>query len=74
VPVIPNAIQSDGADQIVFVALDANHFEKRVVTPAGMRAEPRRCSEGVKAGEKVVTEGSFILKSEMLKSELADED
>ena len=30
--------------------------------------------EGVKAGEKVVTEGSFILKSEMLKSELADED
>ena len=29
--------------------------------------------EGVKAGEKVVTEGSFILKSEMLKGELGEE-
>ena len=26
--------------------------------------------EGLKAGEKIVTEGSFILKSEMLKGEL----
>jgi hypothetical protein len=29
--------------------------------------------EGVKQGEKVVTEGSFILKSEMLKGELGEE-
>jgi multidrug efflux pump subunit AcrA (membrane-fusion protein) len=29
--------------------------------------------EGLKAGENVVTEGSFILKSEMLKGELGEE-
>ena len=29
--------------------------------------------EGVKEGEKVVTDGSFILKSEMLKGELGEE-
>jgi hypothetical protein len=29
--------------------------------------------EGVKHGEKVVSEGSFILKSEMLKGELGEE-
>jgi cobalt-zinc-cadmium efflux system membrane fusion protein len=28
---------------------------------------------GLKEGEKVVTEGSFILKSEMLKGELGEE-
>ena len=73
--VIPdNAIQSDGEDQIVFVALDANHFEKRVVRLGRNEGGAVQVLEGVKAGEKVVTEGSFILKSEMLKSELADED
>jgi hypothetical protein len=29
--------------------------------------------DGVKAGENIVTEGSFILKSEMLKSQLVEE-
>ena len=73
--VIPdNAIQSDGEDQIVFVALDANHFEKRVVMLGRNEGGTVQVLEGVKAGEKVVTEGSFILKSEMLKGEMADED
>jgi multidrug efflux pump subunit AcrA (membrane-fusion protein) len=73
--VVPdNAIQSDGADQIVFVAADAHHFEKRVVTLGRNEGGTVQVLEGVKAGEKVVTEGSFILKSEMLKGEMADED
>jgi multidrug efflux pump subunit AcrA (membrane-fusion protein) len=73
--VVPdNAIQSDGEDQIIFVALDANHFEKRVVTLGRNEGGTVQVLEGVKAGEKIVTEGSFILKSEMLKGELADED
>ncbi len=29
--------------------------------------------DGLKEGERVVTEGSFILKSEMLKGELGEE-
>jgi multidrug efflux pump subunit AcrA (membrane-fusion protein) len=67
------ALQTEGDDQIVFVALDDRHFEKRVVK-TGMEQRGRvAVLEGVKQGEKVVTEGSFILKSEMLKGELGEE-
>jgi multidrug efflux pump subunit AcrA (membrane-fusion protein) len=67
------ALQTDGGDQIVFVALDDRRFEKRVVK-TGMEQRGRvAVLEGVKQGEKVVTEGSFILKSEMLKGELGEE-
>jgi multidrug efflux pump subunit AcrA (membrane-fusion protein) len=67
------ALQTDGGDQIVFVALDDGRFEKRVVK-TGMEQRGRvAVLEGVKQGEEVVTEGSFILKSEMLKGELGEE-
>ena len=64
------ALQSVEDGQIVFVALGEGKFEKRVVK-LGMEQHGRvQVLEGVKAGEKVVTDGSFILKSEMLKSEM----
>ena len=64
------ALQTNGEEVIVFVALDAAKFEKRAVK-LGMERHGRvQVLEGVKAGEKVVGEGSFILKSEMLKSEM----
>ena len=67
------ALQTQGDDQIVFVTLDDYRFEKRVVK-AGMEQRGRvAVLEGVKQGEKVVTEGSFVLKSEMLKDELGEE-
>ena len=68
---IPDAaLQTEGENQIVFVALDGNKFEKRVVK-LGLERDGRvQVLEGVKADEKVVTTGSFILKSELLKSEM----
>ena len=67
------ALQTEGADQIVFVELGGGKFEKRVVK-IGMEQGGRvQVLEGVKEGEKIVTEGSFILKSEMLKGELGEE-
>lgn len=71
---IPDAaLQTEGENQIVFVALGENKFQKRVVRP-GLEEEGRvQVFEGVKPGERVVTEGSFILKSEMLKGELGEE-
>ena len=68
-----NAVLDSGTEQIVFVALDGNKFQKRVVK---IGLEPRgraQVVEGLKAGEKIVTDGSFILKSEMLKGELGEE-
>jgi RND family efflux transporter MFP subunit len=72
--VIPDtAIQTDEDKQVIFVALDGNRFEKRPVK-LGMEQHGRaQVLEGLKVGEKVVTEGSFILKSEMLKGELGEE-
>jgi multidrug efflux pump subunit AcrA (membrane-fusion protein) len=67
------ALQTDGDAQIVFVELGNSRFEKRVVK-TGMEQRGRvAVLDGVKQGEQVVTEGSFILKSEMLKSELGEE-
>jgi len=71
--VIPDsALQTDEENQIIFVALDGNKFQKRVVK-LGMEQRGRaQVLEGLKVGEKIVTDGSFILKSEMLKGELGE--
>lgn len=72
--VIPDtALQSDGDKQVVFVAIGDNKFEKRTVT-LGMEQRGRvQVLDGVTVGEQIVTEGSFILKSELLKGELGEE-
>jgi multidrug efflux pump subunit AcrA (membrane-fusion protein) len=73
--VIPeSALQADEGRQVVFVALGASKFEKRVVTTGLQHGGRVQVLDGLKAGEKVVAEGSFILKSEMLKSEMTEKD
>ncbi len=68
-----SALQSEGDAQIVFVAREGGKFEKRVVR-LGMEQRGRvQVLDGLNAGEPVVTDGSFILKSEMLKGELGEE-
>ena len=68
-----DALQTDGGNQIVFVALDGNRIEKRVVKLGLEQQGQVQVLEGLKAGDKVVAQGSFILKSEMLKGELGEE-
>ena len=72
--IIPDkALQSDEEGWMVFVALNGTKFEKRPVK-IGMEQHGRvQVLDGLKEGEKVVTDGSFILKSEMLKGELGEE-
>ena len=72
--VVPDtALQSDGESQVAFIALGDNKFEKKAVT-LGMEQSGRvQVLDGLKIGEEVVTEGSFILKSELLKGELGEE-
>ena len=73
--VIPeSALQEDEDRQIVFVAVGANKFQRRNVKTGLQHAGRVQLLDGVKAGEKVVTDSSFILKSEMLKSEMTDKD
>ncbi|HEY2712775.1 MAG TPA: efflux RND transporter periplasmic adaptor subunit [Chthoniobacterales bacterium] len=72
--VVPDsAVQTDEDRQVVFVALDGNRFERRPVALGIQQRDRVEVREGLKPGEKVVTEGSFVLKSEMLKGELGEE-
>jgi len=63
---IPLAAVQDGpVGKIVFVQRDAGAFEVRTVKLGNEEGHMIRVLEGVKAGEQVVTKGSFALKSEI---------
>jgi membrane fusion protein, heavy metal efflux system len=67
------AIQQVNEQDVVLIRKSDDHFEVRPVRvsePANGRVV---VFEGLKAGEAVVTKGSFIVKSELLKASLAEE-
>jgi cobalt-zinc-cadmium efflux system membrane fusion protein len=64
------AIQTFGEKEIVFVQTSDNEFMAREVEIGFSSGELSQVVNGLKEGEKVVTEGSFLLKSELLKSKL----
>lgn len=66
--VVPQeAIQRVGEVQLCFVRLSEGEFEARRVKTASSSEEGIEIISGVKAGEDVVTKGSFVLKTETLK-------
>jgi len=63
---IPIAALQDGpTGKMVFVQREVGIFEARTVKLGTEEGEVIRVLDGVKAGEQVVTKGSFALKSEM---------
>lgn len=73
--VIPDtALQTNGEEVIAFVELAAGKYEKRVVKTGMEQRGKVQVLEGIKEADKVVTTGSFILKSELLKAALGDDD
>lgn len=66
--VVPSgAIQRDGDEQVAFVPSGENHYERRELE-LGRRTDAYvEVLEGVSAGESVVVEGTFFLKSEAAK-------
>ena len=62
-----SALQRVGEKLIAFVARDATTFEKRVVTVGPAMNGMHQVLSGLKPGERVVTKGAFILKSEAMK-------
>lgn len=72
--VIPaTAVQIAGADRYVFVAASNSAFQKRIVTTGEESGKFVQIVQGLAAGERVVTDGAFTLKSEMLKTTLGEE-
>ena len=67
------ALQEIEDEKVVFVAVADTRFEKRSIK-IGLEQHGRlQVLDGLKAGDRVVTDGSFILKSELLKGELGEE-
>jgi multidrug efflux pump subunit AcrA (membrane-fusion protein) len=69
VPIVPKAaVQSIGNQQVVFVATkEANVFAMRPVRPGAETNGFFPILEGLAVGEKIVTDGSFLLRAEWLK-------
>jgi cobalt-zinc-cadmium efflux system membrane fusion protein len=59
------AVQDGPVGKMVFVQWEPGAFEARTVKLGNEEGDVVRVLEGVKAGEQVVTKGSFVLKSEM---------
>jgi len=72
--IVPEAaVQLIQGKPFVFVQTGEDRFEKREVT-LGTRANDRvEVKKGIRAGEHVVTEGSYALKSEVLKGQIGGE-
>jgi len=74
--VIPDeAVQRIGQRSVVFIPKEkeAGHFEVREIEPGGVTDGMRRVTGGLKVGERVVTRGSFTLKTQLMKGELGEE-
>ena len=67
------AVQDVNGQATVFVEKAAGHFEPRPVELGGSLEGLVRIRGGLKSGERVAGEGSFILKSQLLKSSLSEE-
>jgi cobalt-zinc-cadmium efflux system membrane fusion protein len=68
------AIQEVSGQAAVFVRRSADRFELRPVEPGRILEGVQEIAGGLKGGEAVVTRGAFLLKSQLLKSSLAEEE
>lgn len=73
--VVPqSALQTLDGHQTVFVQLSPGVFGRRTVEPGHTFEGVTEILAGVKTGDVIVTEGSFVLKSEFAKALLAEDD
>lgn len=73
--VVPNgAVQREGGCRYVFVRVGEGTYELRAVRLGVRGPKEVEVVEGVRPGEAVVADGSFILKAEVLKNRLGGGD
>ena len=68
------AIQTLAGKPTIFVQTAPNTFVRRTLEAGRGFGDYVEVLAGLKAGEDVVTEGSFILKSQFSKAELVEEE
>jgi len=68
-----DAIQQINDADVVFVLTEPGHFAIRPVRAGATSAGRTSILEGIQPGEKIVVRGSFVLKSQLLKSTMESE-
>jgi multidrug efflux pump subunit AcrA (membrane-fusion protein) len=71
--VASDAVQQVGDQQVVFVQNGAGRYQVRAVRAGDTADGKTPILDGLQAGERVVVRGSFVLKSQLLKSTLESE-
>ncbi|MBA3754601.1 MAG: efflux RND transporter periplasmic adaptor subunit, partial [Nitrospira sp.] len=65
--VVPeSAVQRDRDKKFIFVQRDAQSFEARDIKLGQSSGDMVKILDGLKEGESIVTQGAFVLKSELL--------
>jgi RND family efflux transporter MFP subunit len=75
--VIPEeAVQRTGERTVVFLPKEGEpgHFETRDIEVGGVAGGYQRVISGLKSGERIVSKGSFTLKTQLLKGEMGEHD
>ena len=66
------AVQQINGQDVVFVQVAADRFRVQAVRLAEIVQSKVRVLQGLNAGDRVITQGSFIAKSELLKATIGD--
>lgn len=66
------ALQQVNGQDVVFVQIAADRFRMQPVDTAELVGNKVRITAGVKVGDAVIAQGSFIAKSQLLKSSIGD--
>jgi cobalt-zinc-cadmium efflux system membrane fusion protein len=68
----PDALQDINGFSVVFVTSDGQSFQARAVTTGMQRSGMVEVLKGLTSGDKVVTAGAFMVKSELLKGTVGE--
>lgn len=72
---VPNeAIQEYGKESFVFLFLKDGEYKKQTIEIAESGDGGHYINKGLKPGDKIVTQGSFTLKAELIKKKFEEED
>jgi cobalt-zinc-cadmium efflux system membrane fusion protein len=74
ISVTATAVQEINGHSVVFVRTEPTKFEKRVVEAGERTPEAVEIKSGLKGGEKVVTKGSFYVKSALMRELIGGEE
>jgi cobalt-zinc-cadmium efflux system membrane fusion protein len=71
--IAPEAVQQVNGQDVVFVRTGADRFVPRPVHTGGSVNDKVELKDGVHPGDEVVTRGSFLLKSQLMKASMQGE-